>query len=75
MADCGVNLACCQSLVRELERYPTRVQAYYGDLEAAIAWLMDVTFKATDPNEKRRLAATELRARLLLERFRKRDAN
>ncbi len=70
-----MNLACCQSLVRELERYPSRAQAYYGDLEAAIAWLMDATFEATDPNEKAPLAAVELRARLLLERFRKRGTS
>ncbi len=43
--------------------------------EATIRWLMDAAFEATDPNEKARLAATEMRARLVLETFRKRGTN
>lgn len=62
-------------LIESLERDPEYVEAYHGDLEAAIRWLMDATFEATDPNEKARLAATEMRAWLVLERFREQGAN
>ena len=57
------------TLVRALEADPSRVPAFYTDLEAAIRWLMDTTFETTDQDEKVRLAATEMRARLVLERF------
>ncbi len=59
-----MNLSRCQALVAELERDPERVPAYYGELESAILWLMDLTFESKDPHEKTRLAATEMRARL-----------
>ena len=67
----GVNLAYAESLIRELEAHPDRVPAYYSDLEAAIAWLMDTTFEATDPKHKARVAGVEMRARLVLERHKK----
>ena len=70
-----MDLSRVAKLIKSLERDPERVQTYYGDLEAAIRWLMDTTFEATDPNEKARLAATEMRARLVLEAFRKRGTN
>ena len=70
-----MNLAYCQSLVRELERSPSRVPAYYGDLERAIRWLMDETFKSEDTHETVLLAATEMRARLVLERWKGQDRN
>ncbi len=47
-----VDLSRVAKLIRSLERDPERVQTYYGELEAAIRWLMDATFEATDPNEK-----------------------
>ena len=70
-----MNLAFCESLVLELEKQPGRVPIYYSDLEAAIAWLMDTTFGATDPKHKARLAGVEMRPRLVLERFRKQGRN
>ena len=62
-------------LVRTLEADPSRVPAFYIDLEAAIEWLMDTTFETKDQDEKVRLAATEMRARLVLERFKKANVN
>ena len=62
-------------MVAELERDPERLPAYYGELESAIRWLMDLTFESKDPHEKTRLAATEMRARLVLERFRNQNVN
>ena len=70
-----MNLAHCQSLVRELERQPSRVPAYYGDLEKAILWLMDATFASEDKHERVLMAATEMRGRLLLERWKRQDRN
>ena len=37
--------------------------------ESLIAELMDATFEATDETEKARLAALEMRGRLVLERW------
>ena len=70
-----MDIARCQQLVGDLEADLSRVPAYHTELEATIRWLMDVTFTSTDPKEKARLAATELRARLVLERFRKAGVN
>ncbi|UCC29793.1 MAG: hypothetical protein JSU86_16505 [Phycisphaerales bacterium] len=70
-----MDLSRAAKLIKSLERDPEHVQTYYGDLDAAIRWLMDTTFEATDAKEKARLAATEMRARLVLEAFRKRGTN
>ncbi len=70
-----INLDRCKTLIAELEHDPEQLPAYYGELECAIRWLMDTTFKSEDPAEKTRLAATEMRARLVLERYRKGNAN
>ncbi len=70
-----MNLAHCQSLVRELELSPSRVPAYYGDLERAILWLMDATFESEDKHERVLMAATEMRARLVLGRWKRQDSN
>ncbi len=70
-----MNLSQCQALVADLERDPRRLPAYHGQLESAIKWLMDRTFESTDPADKTRLAALELRARGVLERFRKANVN
>ena len=70
-----MNLDCCKTLIAELEHDLERLPAYYGELESAIRWLMDTTFESKDPAEKTRLAATEMRARLVLERYRKGNAN
>lgn len=39
-------------LIENLERDHEHVQTYHGDLEAAIAWLMDATFEPNDPKWK-----------------------
>lgn len=70
-----MDLSRVVELIKNLERDPEHVQAYYDDLEAAIRWMMDTTFEATDLIEKARLAATEMRARLVLEAFRKQGTN
>ena len=70
-----MNASSCQSLVAELERDPEQVPAYHGNLESALKWLMDATFKSTDPKEKTYLASIEMRARLVLERWRKGHRN
>ena len=72
---CNVNLAYCESLVRELERDPKRVPAYHGELVSAIEWLLHNTYLEADPDKKTRMAATKLRARLVLRRFRGAHAN
>lgn len=71
----GMDRSTCVSLVRTLEDDPSRVPAYFSALEEAIRWLMDATFESTDPDAKVRLAFTEMRARLVWERFRKMNAN
>ena len=65
----------CQILVAELERDPESVPAFYSELESAIQWLMDTTFASTDPKEKTRLASVGIRARLVLDRWRKGNRN
>ncbi len=59
-----MNLDRCKTLIADLEHNPEQLPAYYGELESAIRWLMDTTFESKDPQEKTRLAATEMRARL-----------
>ncbi len=70
MTHCSVNLAGREALAADLESDPKRLPAHHG-----VSWLMDRTFESTDPAEKTRLAALELRARGVLERFRKANAN
>lgn len=65
----------CQALVAGLEIDPNLVPAYYGEHEASIAWLMQRTFDSKDSAEKTRLAAVEMRARLVLERWKKQNRN
>ena len=65
----------CTSLVRTLEADPSRIPAFFTDLEAAMRWLMDTTFESEDAVEKTRLAVTEMRARLVPERYRKGNVN
>ena len=70
-----MNATHCQILVAELERDPERVPAFYGELESSIACLMQLTFESNDPMEKARLAVVEMRARLVLERWRMHNRN
>ena len=62
-------------MVAELERDPERVPAYYRELESAIRWLMDTTYPEHDADKRTRMAAVEMRARLVLERFKKLGTN
>ncbi len=61
-----MNLDRCKTLIAELEHDPEQVPAFYSELESAILWLMDTTFESTDPADKTRLAATAMRARLVV---------
>lgn len=70
-----VNLSTIQSLIRSLESDPQQIPACYMKLEESIAWFMDRTFESKDGAEKVRLAATELRARGVLECYRKGNVN
>ena len=77
MAD-GMNLANTQELLRDLERQPERVQLHKAALEEAIAWCMDEIHRLAQDGETQRkiqLVAIEYRARLLLERWTKRNLN
>lgn len=69
-----MDLSRAVRLIKSLERDPEHVQSYFSDLEAAIRWLMDATFEATNPKEKARLAATEMWARLVLGQQQRREA-
>ena len=70
-----MNASRCQALVAELERDPERVPAYHRELELAIQRLMDTTFENAEPKEKIRLASIEMRARFVLDRWRKGNRN
>ena len=65
----------CHDLVTELEFDPDLVPAYYGELESSIDWLMQRTFDSKDSAEKTRLVMVEMRARLVLERWKKQNRN
>ena len=71
----GMDRSECVNLVRTLEEAPSRVPPYFAALEDAIRWLMDTTFTCDDPDERVRLAFTEMRARLIWERYRKMNVN
>ena len=66
-------------LIETLEADLAKLPAFYIDLERFIAWCMDEIFRLAksgeDDERKMKLVALEYRARLVLERFRKRDAN
>ena len=74
-----MNLTRSQHLIETLEADPGKLPAFYIDLERFIAWCMDEIFRLAkggdDDERKMKLVALEYRARLVLERFRKRDAN
>ena len=71
----NLNLEYCESIVREVEGYPTRLPAFYSELEAALRWLADATRKSENPAEKMRLAAAKTRVRLALKRHRRHGVN
>ncbi len=74
-----MDLSRAQHLIETLEADPGKLPAYYLHLENVIAWCMDEIFRLAksgeDDERKMKLVALECRARLVLERFRKRDAN
>ena len=70
-----MNLTHCKQLVSGLEADPQRLPAFYCEVERAITWLMDATFESKDKGEKQRLAMTEMRLRLVLDRFKKERVN
>ncbi len=74
----GMNLANTQELLRNLEREPEHVQLHKASLEVMIAWCMDEIHRLAQDGENQRkmqLVAIEYRARLLLERWTKRNLN
>ncbi len=74
-----MDITRSQHLIEMLEADPGKLPAFYIDLEQFIAWCMDEIFRLSktgdDDEGKMKLVALECRARLVLERFRKRDAN
>ena len=65
----------CANLVRSLEDAPSKVSAFYATLAAAIRRQTASIYKTLDPFEKAGFAAMEMRARLVLEPYRKQNAN
>ncbi len=73
-----MEIASTQELLRDLERTPERVQLHKAALEETIAWCMDEIHRLAQDGENQRkmqLVAIEYRARLLLERWTKRNLN
>ena len=74
-----MDLARSQRLIETLEADPAKLPVFYIDLERFVSWCMDEIFRLAksgeDDERKMKLVALEYRARLVLERFRKRDAN
>ncbi len=74
-----MDLQHCQALIDTLEADPGKTPLFYLHLENAIAWCMDEIYRLAKsgehPDEKMKLVALEYRARLVLERYRKQDAN
>ena len=79
MTDQRMDVTRSQHLIETLEADPAKLPAYYIDRERFIALCMDEIFRLAESGEdderKMKLVALEHRARLVLERFRKRDAN
>ena len=69
MLGCGLSVVDADGLLGKLERQPELVGAHWLTLETMIARCMDLTYAATDPKDKMRLAALEYRARLLRKRI------
>ena len=73
----GMDITRSQHLIEMPEADPAKLPAYYLHVENVIAWCMDEIFRlaksSEDDEHKMKLVALEYRARLVLERFRKRD--
>ena len=73
-----MEIANTRELFSDLERKPERVQLHKAALEETIAWCMDEIHRLAQDGEndrKMQLVAIEYRARLLLERWTKRNLN
>ena len=73
-----MEIASTQELLRDLERQPERVQLHKTALEEMIAWCAEEIHRLAQDGEndrKMQLVAIEYRARLLLERWTKRNLN
>ncbi len=74
-----MSVARSEHLIESLEADLVKVPAYYLHLENVIAWCKGEIFRLAksgeDDERKMKLVALEHRARLVLERFRKQDAN
>ena len=73
-----MEIAGTQDLLRDLERAPERVQLHKTALEETIAWCMEEIHRLAldgENDRKMQLVAIEYRARLLLERWTKRNLN
>ena len=73
-----IDLDKAREFVTNLERDPDRVQAYYGELESLIAECMAEVHqlaKTGETDQKMKLVAVEYKARLVLERWRRAEAN
>ena len=73
-----MEIASTQELLRDLERQPERVQLHKTALEEMIAWCMGEIHRLAldgENDHKMQLVAIEYRARLLLERWTRRNLN
>ena len=73
-----MKIARTQELLRDLERKPERIQLHKTALDEMIAGCMDEIHRLAQVGEKHRkmqYVAIEYRARLLLERWMKRNLN
>ena len=74
-----MNLANAKTLLDSLEDSPESVQLHFAELERLIASCMDEVYElaksGADNDRKMELVDIELRARLLLERYKKLTVN
>ena len=74
-----MNLTDAKTLLDALEESPQHVQLHHGELESLIAECMDEVYElaksGADNDRKMQLVGIELRARLLLERYKKLTVN
>ena len=78
-SDATLNTADSKALLADLERSPRRVQLHRAELESMVASCMDEIYELAKSGEakerKMELAALEYRARIVPERWKKRDRN
>ena len=71
----ALNIKDAVAFVSNLEQNLGPESAHRRSLEGLIAELMEETFRSNDPSEKALLASVEMRARLILERWKKSEVN